>query len=168
MRVIALLTVVLALPSLAVGQTRESLADAAARYGRELGYAMPATSQPDNAWEKVLRLDSGTRIRVVMRDGSVREGSAGSIVPTLKQADIAEVQRRTRGSWLGGILGGAAGGVLGVGIAVGIATEDQCGQSCADEKFRAGLALVGLPIAGALLGAKLMPRRAWTTIYRGR
>jgi hypothetical protein len=27
---------------------------------------------------------------------------------------------------------------------------------------------VGLPIAGAVLGAKLMPRRAWTTIYRGR
>jgi hypothetical protein len=129
---------------------------------------MPAMSQPDGDWSKVLRLDDDTRIRVVMRDGSVKEGLAGSIIPTLNRDGVAQVQRRTRGSWIGGILGGAAGGVLGVGIAVGIATEDQCGQSCADEKFRAGLALVGLPIAGALLGAKAMPRRAWTTIYRGR
>ena len=80
---------------------------------------------------------------------------------------IARIQRPTKGSVLGGVIGAAAGALAGVAASVNLAMK-QCGASCSDEKALIGLSLVGMPIAGGYLGAKLMPRRAWTNVYERR
>ena len=72
---------------------------------------------------------------------------------------------KTRGSVAGGI-GGAAGGLLlGGRLALGLAYKD-CGGDCGDEKALMGLAVVGLPIAGAILGYRLFAHKTADVIYR--
>ena len=63
---------------------------------------------------------------------------------------------------------GAAVGAT-AGIVVGMLTAPywmmkQCGRSCGDEGFMLGVSLVGLPVAGALVG--YMPRGEEVVVYR--
>ena len=89
--------------------------------------------------------------------------------PTLRIArtDVSEIRQSTgrRGSLLGAVIGAAGGFALGFVSAVALA-DKQCGGSCADERILVGAALVGLPIAGGLLGYRLPGGyRTLTTIY---
>ncbi len=70
---------------------------------------------------------------------------------------VSTVQRPSKGAVIGGILGAAVGAVAGVATSVHLSMK-QCGASCADEKALIGLSLVGMPVIGAYLGAKLFGR----------
>lgn len=85
----------------------------------------------------------------------------------IPRADVSEIKQWTgrRGSPLGAVIGAAGGLVLGFGVAIALA-DKQCGGSCADERILVGVSLVGIPIAGGLLGYRLPGgNRTLTTIY---
>jgi len=85
----------------------------------------------------------------------------------IPRTDVSEVRQWTgrRGSPLGAVIGAAGGFALGLVSAVALA-EKQCGGSCADERILIGAALVGMPVAGGLLGYRLPGgNRMLTTIY---
>ena len=67
---------------------------------------------------------------------------------------FAAAQGRRRGSKTGAIIGAALGGLAGFYTAVAIAYSD-CGGSCSGEGLMMGVALVGMPIAGAVIGSYL-------------
>jgi hypothetical protein len=63
------------------------------------------------------------------------------------------------------VIGAAGGFALGFASAVALA-DKQCGGSCADERMLIGASLVGMPIAGGLLGYRLPGgNRTLTTVY---
>ena len=70
---------------------------------------------------------------------------------------VSTVSRPSKGTVIGAIIGGAVGAVAGVATSVNLAMK-QCGSTCADEKTLIGVSLVGMPIVGAFLGAKLFGR----------
>ena len=74
------------------------------------------------------------------------------VVETVDRKDVREIAiHRRRGSIAGAVLGAGAGFALGMGASIRLAFK-QCGSSCADEKFLIGLSLIGLPVAGGILG----------------
>lgn len=94
----------------------------------------------------------------------VRVASLDDVVLRVPRQSVVSVARPWKGSLAGGI-GGAAGG-LGLGFLTALKLAfKQCGGSCGDEKFLIGLSLVGMPIAGGLAGAKLVPHEPWKVIY---
>ena len=85
----------------------------------------------------------------------------------IPRTDVSEIRQWTgrRGSPLGAVIGAAGGFALGLASAVALAYK-QCGGSCADERILIGVSLVGMPIAGGLLGYRLPGgNRTLTTIY---
>jgi hypothetical protein len=85
----------------------------------------------------------------------------------IPRTDVSEIRQWTgrRGSPLGAVIGAAGGFALGYASAVALAYK-QCGGSCADERILIGASLVGMPIAGGLLGYRLPGgNRTLTTIY---
>jgi hypothetical protein len=114
-----------------------------------------------------------------MLDNNVRLGPDGVFVANRKVADLGQVverivrsevreirsSMRPRGSVIGAV-GGAAGGLLlGYLAAVNLAYK-QCGDSCTDEKVLIGLSLVGLPVAGGVVGYTAFRRQTSETVYR--
>ncbi|HEX6323405.1 MAG TPA: hypothetical protein VFZ36_06740 [Vicinamibacterales bacterium] len=99
-----------------------------------------------------------------MTAAAVRIGSEMTVAPAVAPP-AAAVLRSKRGAWIGGLIGLGIGAVAGVGTAVGLATR-QCGDSCADEKVLIGVSLVGMPAAGAALGALLGSRLDSARVYR--
>ena len=69
---------------------------------------------------------------------------------------VRDVTRR--GSKRNAIIGAGAGAFLGYLTALNIALRD-CGGNCNDERFLVGLALVGTPVAGGLIGYHAFARR---------
>ena len=94
---------------------------------------------------------------------AVRIGSRVDIAPSPEPPAAARMSKR--GAWIGGVVGLGIGAVAGVATAVGLATR-QCGESCADEKVLIGVSLVGMPAAGAALGAMLGSRLTRAPVYR--
>ena len=85
----------------------------------------------------------------------------------IPRLEVSEIRKWTgrRGSLLGAVIGAAGGLVLGFGSAIALA-DKQCGGSCTDERVLIGASLVGMPIAGGLLGYRLPGgNRTLTTIY---
>ena len=72
---------------------------------------------------------------------------------------------RRRESLIGAVIGAAGGLVLGYVSAVHLANK-QCHGSCGDEKALMALSLVGLPIAGGLLGYHAGRQTTQEVIYR--
>jgi hypothetical protein len=90
----------------------------------------------------------------------------GSEMPLARPvAAPAAVLRGKRGAWIGGLVGLGIGAFAGVATAVNLAMR-QCGESCADEKVLIGVSLVGMPAAGAALGAMLGSRLTRAPVYR--
>lgn len=154
---------------------RESLVAASARSAREIAKTMSMAPAVQDGWARVGQLTPGSMVRVIMLDGTSREGRFDRVTDdriVLTTGDferdaIAKVQRPTRGSILGGVIGAAAGGLLGVYTAFSLAFK-QCGESCSDEGTLMIASLVGMPIAGGYLGAKFLPRPQWTDVYKRR
>jgi len=92
-----------------------------------------------------------------VRERLLRTGDRASLVrltdhhPSSATSSFAPVQVRRRGSRTGAIVGAALGGLAGFYMMVALA-EKQCGVSCSDEQFLMGVSLVGMPIAGAIVG----------------
>lgn len=85
----------------------------------------------------------------------------------ISRTDVTEVRQwiGRRGSLPGAVIGAAGGFALGFVSALSLSYR-QCGDSCADERILIGASLVGMPIAGGLLGYRLFRgSRVLTTIY---
>ena len=106
------------------------------------------------------------------RDGVFQDGAKlaelDAIVELHARDDVRLMtkSKRNRMAAVGAAAGTAVGLVAGVYLAVGLAFS-QCGKSCADEKIGIGLALVGLPAAGGVLGYLATKRDLTEVIYRG-
>jgi hypothetical protein len=114
---------------------------------------------------------AGRRCRIVaVDDGAltvVDLESPNRTTLRIPRLDVSEIRKWTgrRGSLLGAVIGAAGGLVLGFGSAIALA-DKQCGESCRDERVLVGASLVGMPIAGGLLGYRLPGgNRTLTTIY---
>ena len=114
--------------------------------------------------------------RVIFSDGTISVGagviseSGRILVPlhevlqTIPKGDVREIRvERTRRSKVGAVVGATAGIVVGM-LTAPYWMMKQCGGSCGDEGFMLGVSLVGLPLAGALVG--YLPRGEEVVVYR--
>lgn len=86
------------------------------------------------------------------------------VLQTIPRGDVREIRiERTRGSKVGAAAGATAGIVVGL-LTAPYWMMKQCGGSCGDEQLMLGVSLVGLPLAGALVG--YMPGREEVIVYR--
>jgi hypothetical protein len=131
-------------------------------------------------WAKVQQLAAGQELRVerqnkqkvwgflvAVSDTELQLEKEG-VVMVLKQAEIKKVwhvtgSNRTRQRLYRGIGIGAG---LFAGLFIGVALGFQpCGGSCNEEKVGIAAAMIGLPLAGGLLGHKLSGSGKRTLIY---
>jgi hypothetical protein len=126
----------------------------------------------DSAWSTILA-GGGTssgQVRVTREgifDGDVRVADLTQVIHQTTRDEISEIwgPARKRGSAVGAVAGAGAGLLVGFVAAMGLAYKD-CGDSCGDEKLMAGLSIIGLPIAGALLGYRAGNHTVTDLIYR--
>jgi hypothetical protein len=118
--------------------------------------------------------DDGARII----EGAVEIRRDGIFLADRKVAETGEVVRRIpprevvaietpparRGSVIGAALGAAAGFAVGFRLATYFANR-QCNRGCSDEQALMGLSLVGLPVAGGVLGYASESRTTSRVIY---
>ena len=109
----------------------------------------------------------------------VRVGPEGVLLRDRKLVEIAQIVKRIprtdvvaittpmkrRGSVIGAVAGAGGGLLLGYVSALHLAFK-QCGRGCGDERALMALSLVGLPIAGGLLGYQAGTRTTERVIYR--
>jgi len=86
-------------------------------------------------------------------DGNRRVADLAQVVQRAPREDVREIRvpGQLKGSKLKAAVGAGVGFFLGASIAVGLGYK-LCGASCSDEKFLAGLSVIGLPVALGLLG----------------
>lgn len=88
----------------------------------------------------------------------------GEVLQTIPRRAVREIRlERQRGSKVGAAVGATAGIVAGL-LTAPYWMMKQCNGSCGDEQFMLGVSLVGLPIAGAVVG--YMPRGEEVVVYR--
>jgi hypothetical protein len=88
----------------------------------------------------------------------------GEVLQTIPRSAVREIRlERKRGSKVGAAVGATAGIVAGL-LTAPYWMMKQCNGSCSDEQFMVGVSLVGLPVAGALVG--YMPRGEEVVVYR--
>jgi hypothetical protein len=144
--------------------------------------AIVAPQDPPYDWSRLRQLTNmeivlfaqgltGRRCRLVAVEDAaltvVDLESPGRATLRIPRTDINEIRQwmGRRGSRLGAIIGAAGGFGLGFASALALSYK-QCGGSCADERILIGASLVGMPIAGGLLGYRLAgDKRVLTTIY---
>jgi hypothetical protein len=99
--------------------------------------------------------------------GDRKLADVDDVVERLPRTSVVAIMTppKRRGSLVGAAIGATGGFVLGYASAVRLAYK-QCGGSCSDERALMGLSVVGLPIAGALLGYQANPRVTQEIIYR--
>lgn len=86
------------------------------------------------------------------------------VLQTIPRGGVREIRmERTGGSKVGAAVGATAGIVAGL-LTAPYWMMKPCGGSCSDEQFMLGVSLVGLPIAGALVG--YLPRPEEVIVYR--
>jgi len=86
------------------------------------------------------------------------------VVQTIPRDQVIELRlARVHGSRLGAIGGAAAGAIAAFAIAPSLAMKP-CGGSCGGQQLLLPVSLVGLPVAGALLGYG--PRRETVIVYK--
>jgi hypothetical protein len=113
-------------------------------------------------------LDDNVRLApdgLFVADGKVADLG---VVETIARGDVAEITRFAtvnRGPAVGGAIAGALGGFLaGFYLAAGLAYSP-CHGSCTKNESLMWLSLVGLPVAGGLLGYHALVRKAEAVIY---
>jgi len=86
-------------------------------------------------------------------DGSRKVADLAQVVQRTPREDVSElrVAGHREGNKLMAVVGAGGGFLLGAYIGTALAFKD-CGSSCSDEKFLAGLSVIGLPVALGLLG----------------
>lgn len=117
--------------------------------------------------------------RIVL-DKNVRMGPEGVFVADRKVADLADlVERierddvlqvegptRARGSVAGAVIGAGGGFLLGSLAFVAQGLRDDCFGGCGASNALAVMALVGLPVAGGILGYRIFSHETRGVIYR--
>jgi hypothetical protein len=90
----------------------------------------------------------------------------GEVIRRIPQAEIVAIETppARRGSVVGAVVGAAAGFVVGYRMAVHFAYA-QCNGSCGGEQAMMGVSLVGMPVAGSLLGYQSKTEVTRTIIY---
>lgn len=138
----------------------------------------PASTSPQ--WDAVRQIAAGQELRVQLQNKRKVWGflvtasdtelqlEKDGVVTALKQAEIKKVwhvtgskrarQRLYRGIGIGA---GLFAGLL-IGVAVGL---QPCNGSCNEEKAGVAAAMIGLPLAGGVLGHKLGGSGKRTLIY---
>jgi len=100
-------------------------------------------------------------------EGNRKVADLGQILQSVVRDELREIRLAPhfRGSIAGAVGGGAAAflAAMPIGVALGF---KQCGGSCADEQFLMGAAIVGLPAAAAVLGARAFGHTRSEIIYR--
>jgi hypothetical protein len=137
---------------------------------------------PRTNWDRVRDLRPSTEILLSTQDASnqrcrflsaddtavtVDMEGAGQAAVRVPREDVTQISRWVShaGSVPGAIVGAGGGLLLGFFTAAGLAYKD-CGGGCGDEQFLMGASLVGMPIAGAVLGYMLPGgKREIRTIY---
>ena len=91
----------------------------------------------------------------------------GQVIERIARGDVCRITRpgRMRGSVVGAIAGAGGGLLLGGFLAANLAYK-QCGGGCGDEKALMALSLVGIPVAGGMLGYGAGGRTTVDVIYR--
>ena len=86
-------------------------------------------------------------------DGTRRVADLAQVVQRTAREDVSEIRvaGQRKGNKRLAAVGAVGGFLLGAYIGTALAFKD-CGRSCGDEKFLAGLSVVGLPVALGLLG----------------
>ena len=86
-------------------------------------------------------------------DGTRRVADLALVVQRTAREDVREIRvaGQRKGNKRLAAVGAGGGFLLGAYIGTALAFKD-CGRSCGDEKFLAGLSVVGLPVALGLLG----------------
>jgi hypothetical protein len=79
MKRVALALLLVAVPSLAYAQPRESLTAAAARHARVLASVTPPQGARSENWNRVRDLRAGSHVRVVLEDGTTKTGELGYV-----------------------------------------------------------------------------------------
>ena len=88
----------------------------------------------------------------------------GEVLQTIPRSAVREIRlERKRGSKVGAAVGATAGIVAGL-LTAPYWMMKQCNGSCGDEQFMLGVSLVGLPVAGALVG--YLPRGEEVVVCR--
>jgi hypothetical protein len=88
----------------------------------------------------------------------------GEVVQTIPRSAVREIRlERTGGSKVGAAVGATAGIVAGL-LTAPYWMMKPCNGSCGDEQLMLGVSLVGLPVAGALVG--YLPRGEEVVVYR--
>jgi len=99
--------------------------------------------------------------------GDQKRVALAQIVQAIPRIDVAEVKRKvTRGSAPGAIGGAAGGFLIGWALAVHLGLSVQCQPNCGAVEAGIALSLVGLPIAGGILGYHAFARTTEEVIYR--
>lgn len=108
---------------------------------------------------------------VVKQDGVFVDGAliaaTGEIIERRPRTDVVEISNLAvrRGSRVLGAAGAVAGLAAGLRIAYGILLSDEPCGTCRDEKIMATAAVVGMPIAGGVLGYHAHRHTVRTVIY---
>ena len=86
-------------------------------------------------------------------DGTRKVADLAQLVQRAPREDVREIRvaGKRKGNKPMAALGAGVGFFLGASIAVGLGYK-LCGASCSDEKFLAGLSVIGLPVALGLIG----------------
>lgn len=143
-----------------------------------------AQPPPDLAeeWRRVEHLPAGSPVTVTAEtqseisgrlvsadaDGITFAPNGASTALTVRRAAVVEVTARVvkRGSKLGAVVGVGSGAFLGFLTALTLSDRD-CGGNCSDEKFLMGVSLIGIPVAGGILGYYAFHGRPKVeTVYR--
>jgi len=148
-----------------------------------LALAQGAQLSSDQAWDLVKQTPLGEKLEVKLKDGRSAKGemilaSDSELSLSLKNQQAAEFKRNEirevrrvlppdpdKQKLFAGI-GVGIGLMAGLAIAISQA-ERYCGD-CQDERVGVAVAIVGLPVGGALLGRKLGSRGKRILIYRDR
>src|SRR5580765_5502310 len=144
-----------------------------------LAFGVPVVAKEEASWSRVKALRNGSAVLVAMAgepeavplsfvsaddDSITARHPRTGIVTLIPKEDIVEIVRPAKGPSWAGVSGAAAVGAL-AGWPLGVgALFSRCNGSCGPNVLTAVLAMVGLPIAAAVLTAQATRRKA-ETIY---
>jgi len=145
------------------------------------GVMAQQTTAPNQSWDVLRQLQTGEKLRVERKTS--KKKVSGKFVSLSDTELVIERKRKNEGFsrdevkniWrvappsrrkkaIFGAIGGFVGFFVGVPLAVGLGFKE-CGGSCADEGTGIIAGLIGLPVAGALIGRALAGNGKRTLIY---
>jgi hypothetical protein len=135
----------------------------------------------NQSWDELRQLQAGEKLRVERK--TAKKKVSGNFV-SLSDVELVIKRKKkyesfsrdeVKNVWrvappshtkqvIFGTIGGGLGVLFGVPLAIGLAFK-QCGGSCADEGVGVVALLIGLPVAGALIGHKMAGNGKRTLIY---